>query len=93
MDIDIVKRHFAILKELGVHCEHVPLTKKKTSWLTARGHLRKTGWFIRVVFNRTIEGMTTLKALKSYATRLDEKYGNRAFRYFSNADMQVLREI
>jgi hypothetical protein len=93
MDMDIVRRHFGVLKGLGVHCEHVPLTKKKNSWLTARGHLRKTGWFIRVILDSTAGDMATLKALKSYATRLDEKYGKRAFRYFSNADMQVLREV
>ena len=92
MDLDIVKRHFRILKEFGVHCEYVPLTKKKSSWLTARGHLRKKGWFIKMSFDSKTGGITTLKAFKSYANELDEKYGKKAFRYFSNVDMQVLSE-
>jgi hypothetical protein len=33
-----------------------------------------------------------LKALKTYTTKLDEKYGKRAFGYFSNVDMRVLSE-
>jgi len=93
MDLEIVRRHFKILKEFGVHCEHVPLTKKKNSWLTARGHLRKKGWFIRMSFDRKAGDVATLKAFKSYVTKLDEKYGKKAFRYFSNVDMQVLSEF
>jgi len=93
MNLDIVRTHLKILKEFGVHCEHVPLTKKKSSWLTSKGHLRKRGWFIRMSFDSKAGGITTLKAFKSYATKLDEKYGKKAFRYFSNVDMQVLSEI
>jgi len=93
MDLDIVRRHLEILKGFGVHCEHVPLTRQKSSWLTARGHLREKGWFIRMSFDSKAGGIATLKVLKRYATRLDEKYGKKAFRYFSNVDMQVLSEI
>jgi len=93
MDLDIVRRHFEILKELGVHCEHVPLTKRKSSWLTTRGHLREKGWFMRMSFDSKAGGIATLKAFKSYVTKLGEKHGEKAFRHFSNVNMQVLSEI
>ena len=92
MDLEIVRRHFEILKEFGVHCEYVPLTKKKSSWLTARGHLREKGWFVKMSLDGKVGGIATLKAFKSYVRKLDEKYGKRGFRYFSNVDMQVLRK-
>ncbi len=92
MDLEIVRRHFKILKEFGVHCEHVPLTKKKSSWLTARGHLREKGWFVTMSFDSKAGGIATLKAFKGYVRKLDEKYGKRGFRHFSNVDMQVLCE-
>ena len=92
MDLNIVKTHLDLMKQFGVHSEHVPLTKKKSSWLTSKGHLRKKGWFITVSFNNKGGGTTTLKALKKYAAKLDQKYGKKAFRYFSNVDMQVLAE-
>jgi len=93
MDLNIVRRHFKILEEFGVHCEHVPLTKTESGWVTARGHLRNKGWFIRISFSGKAGGITTLKALKSYATKLDQKHGKSAFRHFSNVNMQVLAEI
>jgi hypothetical protein len=34
-------------------------------------------------------GASALNALQSYAAKLEEKYGARAFRYFSKADMRV----
>lgn len=84
-----VKDYFKSLEEYGVHCEHVPLTEE--GWLTPKGTLRKGGWFMKVSFDEDAGGVSALKALQSYATKLDEKYGQRAFRYFSQANMRVLR--
>ncbi len=35
-------------------------------------------------------GKETLKALRSYASKLVERYGKQAFRYFNKADMRIL---
>ena len=43
-------------------------------------------------FDSKAGGIAALKAFKSYVTKLDEKYGEKAFRYFSSADMRVLCE-
>jgi len=84
-----VKDYFKALERYGVHCEHVPLTEE--GWLTPTEALRKEGWFIKVSFDEDAGGVPALKALQSYAAKLEEKYGERAFRYFSKADMRVLR--
>ena len=83
-----VKEYFKVLEEYGVYCEHVPLTDD--GWLTPKGALRKEGWLIEMSFGDEVGGLSVLKALQSYATRLDEKYGKTAFRYFSKADMRGL---
>lgn len=93
MDLQIVGRYFKTLKEHGVHCEHVPLTKEKhgkKGWLSPTGHLRKEGWFLKMFFDDKAGGASALKALKSYTVILNEKYGKKSYRYFSNLDMQVL---
>ncbi len=84
---------FKVLQEFGVHCEHVPLTKEKygrKGWLTPGGYMRNKGWFMKMSFDDNAGGTSALKALKSYTTKLNEKYGKRAFRYFSKVDMRVL---
>jgi hypothetical protein len=83
-----VKDYFEALEEYGVHCEHVPLMEE--GWLTPKGALRKSGWFLKLSFGDDAGGVPALRALQSYAARLDEEYGARAFRYFSKADMRVL---
>jgi len=83
-----MKEYFKVLEEYGVYCEHVPLTED--GWLTPKGALRKEGWLIEMSFGDEVGGLSVLKALQSYATRLDEKYGKTAFRYFSKADMRGL---
>jgi hypothetical protein len=83
--------YFRVLEEYGVHCEHVPLTEE--GWLTPGGALRKGGWFIKMSFDDDAGGVSALEALQSYAARLDENYGKRAFRYFSQADMRVLLKV
>jgi hypothetical protein len=83
-----VKNYFKALEEYGVHCEHVPLTEE--GWLTPTGALRKGGWFMKMSFDDDGGGVSALKALQSYTARLNEEYGERAFGYFSKADMRVL---
>jgi len=39
-----------------------------------------------------VGGVSALKTLKDHTTKLYEKYGEKAFRYFSKADMRVLSE-
>ncbi|MFB0534156.1 MAG: DUF3795 domain-containing protein [Anaerolineae bacterium] len=85
-----MKDYFGVLEEYRVHCEHVPLTKE--GWLTPTGALRKGRWFIKMSFDDDAGGVSALNALQSYTTRLHEEYGQRAFRYFSKADMRVLKE-
>ena len=86
-----VKDYFRVLGEYGVRCEHVPLTVE--GWLTPTGALRKGGWFIKMSFDDDAGGASALNALQSYAARLGENYGKRAFRYFSQADMRVLVKV
>jgi hypothetical protein len=43
-------------------------------------------------FEEKIGGTVALKALQTYARRLDEKYGKKALQHFSDADMQFLFE-
>ena len=90
---DYVDTVFKVLQEFGVHCEHVPLTEKKhgrKGWLTPTGYMRDKGWFMKMSFDNNAGGVSTLKALQRYTAKLDEKYGKRAFRHFSNVDMRVL---
>jgi hypothetical protein len=86
-----LKDYFRILEGYGVRCDHVPLAEE--GWLTPKGALRKEGWFIKMSFGDEAGGVPVLKALQSYAARLDEEYSQRAFGYFSKADMRVLRRI
>ena len=85
-----MKDCFKVLEEYGVHCEHIPLTEE--GWLTPTGALRKGGWFMKMSFDDDAGGVSALTALQSYAAKLDEKYGEKAFRYFSKGDMRVLSE-
>ena len=84
----LVKHYFGTLEEYGVRCEIVPLME--TGWLTPGGALRKHGWFMKMSFDDSAGGVSGLKALRTYTAKLNEKYGKRAFRYFSKADMRVL---
>jgi hypothetical protein len=85
-----LKDYFEALEKYGVHCEHVPLMEE--GWLTPKGALRKRGWFMKMSFGDDASGVSALNALQSYAAKLDEKYGERAFRYFSRADMRALED-
>jgi len=83
-----VQDYFRLLENYGVHCEIVPL--QETDWVTATGALRKTGWLMKLAIDEKIGGGLTVKALKNYASKLNEKYGKNTFRYFSKGDMRVL---
>jgi hypothetical protein len=84
-----VKDYCKALEGYGVHCEHVPLAEG--GWLTPTGALRRRGWCMKMSFDNDAGGASALNALQSYAARLGEEYGQRAFRYFSKADMRVLK--
>jgi len=84
---------FKILSEFGVRCERVVLKGAREKDLTTPGgYLRGKGWMVRMTIDEKAGGVAALRALQTYAKKLDEKCGKRAFRYFSNADMQVLSE-
>jgi hypothetical protein len=83
-----VQDYCKALEAYGVHCQHVRLAKE--GWLTPTGALRREGWCIRMSFDDDAGGVSALEALQSYSAKLDEKYGKRAFRYFSKVDMRVL---
>ena len=91
-----VKFYFEILKQYGVHCEVIPVAE---DWLLPLGWLRgkrandkSAPWLIKISFDDNVGGILALRALKSYATKLNVKYSENAFRYFSKADMRVLSE-
>ncbi len=84
---------FKVLSEFGVCCERVGLKGvEKEDLVTGTGYLRSKGWVMKMLFREEIGGTTALKALQIYTRRLDEKYGKKAFRHFSDADMQILFE-
>jgi hypothetical protein len=83
-----VQEYFRLFEKYGVHCEVLP--QKEKGWLTPTGALRTTGWLMKLSFDEKLGGSLTVKALKNYATKLDEKYGKNAFRYFSKGDMRIL---
>jgi len=41
---------------------------------------------------KRLGGIAALEPLQTYTTKLDEKYGRKAFQYFSDVDMQILVE-
>ena len=82
---------FTSLAEFGVCCERVALKGVKIEDLTTgTGYLRKKGWVMRMSFEEKIGGSSVLKALQTYAKKLDKKYGSRAFKRFREADMMLL---
>ena len=82
---------FKVLSEFGVCCERVALKGVKEEDLaTGTGYLRSKGWVMKMSFEEKIGGTAALKALQTYARRLEEKYGKKAFQHFSDANMQIL---
>jgi len=87
--------HFDVLKEFGIRCQHVQLTEEKygkKGWLTPTGALRRNGWAIKMSFEERVGGASALKALRTYATRLSEKQGEKGYALFSQVDMRPLEE-
>ena len=81
---------FKVLAEFGVCCERVALKGVKNEDLTTgTGYLRNKGWVMRMSFEDKLGGTAALKALQTYAKKVDKKYGSRAFRHFREADMQI----
>lgn len=87
-----VKDHvFRALAEFGVCCELIALTEVKEEDLTTgTGYLRSKGWVMRMSFIDDIGGVAALNALQNYIQKLENKYGKKSFRYFVDANMQVL---
>jgi hypothetical protein len=84
---------FKVLFEFGIRCERVALEGVKQEDLaTGTGYLRSRGWMMKISFEQKVGGSTTLKALQTYARKLNEKHGKKAFQRFSNADMSVMLE-
>ncbi len=84
---------FQVLSEFGVPCKRVASEGAKESDLvTGTNYLRSTGWVIKMSFDEKIGGSAALKALQTYARRLHEKYGKKAFQNFQCVDMRVLAE-
>jgi hypothetical protein len=82
-----------ILPEFGVHCKRVLLKGAKEKDLTTgTGYMRNKGWNMTISIDEAHGDAATLKALQTYAKKLDEKYNKKAFNYFSNVDMNVLKE-
>jgi hypothetical protein len=89
----VEKTVFNIFLEFGVCCERVTLEGVKGKDLaTGTGYLRSTGWVMKMILDEKAGGVAALRALQTYTRKLDEKYGKKAFRYFSNVDMQILSE-
>ena len=44
-----------------------------------------------MTFDEKAGRTAALKALQTYAKKLDEKHGKKAFRHFQNVNMQVLQ--
>ncbi|MBU7032835.1 MAG: DUF3795 domain-containing protein [Theionarchaea archaeon] len=80
---------FKALSEFGIHVERVVITEdKKGGGETPGGYLRKEGWYMVMSLDDSQKGV--LKALHTYANRLEKEYGKKAFTYFKNLDMHVL---
>jgi hypothetical protein len=82
---------FKVLSDFGVCCERVALKGVAIEDLTTgTGYLRNKGWIMRMSFEEKIGGVAALKAMQTYAKRLDQKYASRAFQRFRQADMTIL---
>ena len=75
------------LAQQGVQVELVELSPE---WKTPMGGLRKRDWEMHLSFTKAIGGVTSLKAFHTYGKKLQEQFGKRAFRHFTNVDMRSL---
>lgn len=82
-----------ILPEFGIHCKRVALKgAKEKDLVTGTGYLRDKGWVMAMSLDQAHGGASALEALQTYTEKLDKKYGKKAFKYFSDVDMQVLKK-
>jgi len=82
---------FKVLSEFGVCCERVALEGVREEELaTGTGYLRSRGWVMKMSFEERIGGAAALEGLQTCTRRLEEKCGKKAFKHFSEANMQVL---
>jgi len=82
---------FKALSEFGVCCKRVALEGVREEELaTGTGYLRSRGWVMKMSFDERIGGAAALEGLQTCTQRLDEKFGKKAFKHFSEANMQVL---
>ncbi len=82
---------FAALSKFGVECELVALKGVAERELTTgTGYLRSQGWIIRMSFGENIGGSAALEALQTWAQKIDQKHGKKAFKHFQDVDFQVL---
>lgn len=80
--------YLKVLKEFDIHGEIIPLKEK--GWQTPTGGLKKEGWIIRLTFGDSSGGGKIIKVLKDYVNRLNAKFGQKAFRVFSTADLSIM---
>lgn len=84
---------FKALSALGVSCERVALPGVKLEDLTTgTGYVRNKGWIMRMTYSDKIGGAKVLRALQTYAQRVNKKFGAKAFQHFREADMQIFLE-
>lgn len=88
-DFAHLRSYFELLKKHGAICKHVAMKEK--GWLTPKGALRRGGWHLELSFLKKAGGAPALKAVQKYTSQLDKKYGKKAFRYFTRADMRIFR--
>jgi hypothetical protein len=82
-----------IMPEFGIQCKRVPLKGLKEKDLTTgTGYLRNKGWVMTMSLDQAHDGISALEALQTCAEKLDKKYGKKAFKYFSDVNMQVLKK-
>jgi Histone deacetylase complex, SIN3 component len=87
MFYNVLLEYISDFKKYDILCEIVPLVKK--GWQTPLGGLRKEGWVFRLRFGDLL-GTETLQVFKDYTTRLNTKYGNKAFKIFNTADLSIM---
>jgi hypothetical protein len=89
----LVENTIKELQEFGVLCERVLSEEgKKKGVTTPTGYLRDKGWVLVMTFHEGAGGFAVLKALRDYCVIVNKKCGKKAFQYFLNVDMSVLKE-
>jgi hypothetical protein len=92
---DKLMDYFDCLKNYGINLKLTPLIEE--GWLTPTGgirvkirHREKPIWIMTLSFDSNIGGKKVLTALNEYSKKLLSKYGEKAFKHFSRANMKAL---